>query len=555
MSRDGSGVYSTPPGTTAITNTPILSTPYNTNVADVAQDLNMPRPIVAGGTGASNAHDAMVALGGEIAAQVVTNFDSDPLVPGSFSAAVGATGAPVAGHAFTGIIYGDPSTQTIEARDLGDGKVPGTMYVRSKADGVWGPWAQATATVNAAKVDRAGDTMTGDLTLSYANPTVVFNALAAGQYRTILSATASIARWQVILGDESPESGGNAGSNFRIGSYTDAGATLGVPLAIERRTGVVTTGGNLTVGPPGVASTIQANASSPLVVKGGAGFPLYLRSDQNVTIADIPAVPVNFGIGPVNMSSGAAATSPTTGALTVNGGVGVGGNVYAGGMVISSAARVTTPANGYATTQYISGSAGIWDIGCWPDGNFKFQDSIAGLVNFTIARGGAVGLTGPMTVNNYINAGAKYAMPPLFAQVNIGYHGSDDYGIALRSNSDTGYAQNFLNASNNSIGSISTDASSVHYNSASDGRLKQDLRPFDAGPIIDALQTYDFAWKSTGNRNHGVIAQEAIEIWPDAVTHNEKEDWWGIDYSRFVPLLLQEIKDLRARVKQLETAQ
>ena len=63
MPRDGSGVYSTPPGTHGTPNTTILSANYNSNVDDVAADLNTPRPIVAGGTGATTAAGALTALG------------------------------------------------------------------------------------------------------------------------------------------------------------------------------------------------------------------------------------------------------------------------------------------------------------------------------------------------------------------------------------------------------------------------------------------------------------------------------------------------------------
>ena len=77
MPRDGLQQYAPPPGTNGITNYTIESTKYNGFVADVTQDLNLPRPIVAGGTGANNAHDAMIALSGETPMQgPVTNYDS-----------------------------------------------------------------------------------------------------------------------------------------------------------------------------------------------------------------------------------------------------------------------------------------------------------------------------------------------------------------------------------------------------------------------------------------------------------------------------------------------
>ena len=63
MPRDGSGIYTRPPGTNAVADTTIESTKYNANVADVETDLNAPRPIIAGGTGANNAVDAANNLG------------------------------------------------------------------------------------------------------------------------------------------------------------------------------------------------------------------------------------------------------------------------------------------------------------------------------------------------------------------------------------------------------------------------------------------------------------------------------------------------------------
>lgn len=51
MPRDGSGVFSVPPGTSASPNTTILSAPYNAFLADLEADLNAARPVTAGGTG------------------------------------------------------------------------------------------------------------------------------------------------------------------------------------------------------------------------------------------------------------------------------------------------------------------------------------------------------------------------------------------------------------------------------------------------------------------------------------------------------------------------
>ena len=107
---------------------------------------------------------------------------------------------------------------------------------------------------------------------------------------------------------------------------------------------------------------------------------------------------------------------------------------------------------------------------------------------------------------------------------------------------------------NTICGNISVaNANATSFNSGSDARLKTNAKSFDAGAIIDATNVYSFEWKNNlGLTAYGVFAQEAIDVFAPAITYDEKEDWWGVDYSKYVPLLLQEIKDLRARVAALE---
>jgi hypothetical protein len=150
MPRDGSGTYNKPfpdvePDTT------IESAVYNGFVNDVEQDLNTPRPIGSGGTGAESGPEALANIGGEMASQLVTNFDNHVWFPGSFRAAMTASGSPVADHAFSGWVYSSdppafpPSNQNVivEARDMTQTVPPGEpglLYTRAKRAGVWGAW-------------------------------------------------------------------------------------------------------------------------------------------------------------------------------------------------------------------------------------------------------------------------------------------------------------------------------------------------------------------------------------------------------------------------------
>jgi len=147
MPRDPSGQYTYPTGIEGEADQTIVSSDYNSLLLDIQQDLNAARPIIAGGTGATNAFDAQMALHGDVAYQLVTNFASHVFVSGSFYCASSASDSPVSGHAFSGICYtSDPAVvppalpananMVIEARDATDNK----RYIRRKTGGVWGSW-------------------------------------------------------------------------------------------------------------------------------------------------------------------------------------------------------------------------------------------------------------------------------------------------------------------------------------------------------------------------------------------------------------------------------
>jgi hypothetical protein len=102
----------------------------------------------------------------------------------------------------------------------------------------------------------------------------------------------------------------------------------------------------------------------------------------------------------------------------------------------------------------------------------------------------------------------------------------------------------------------------VAYNTTSDYRAKNITGPLeDAGSTIDALKVYTGKMKDASVERPMLIAHEAQEVVPYAVTGEKdavKEDgtpkYQQIDVSSLVPLLIAEIQDLRARVAQLEGA-
>jgi len=108
---------------------------------------------------------------------------------------------------------------------------------------------------------------------------------------------------------------------------------------------------------------------------------------------------------------------------------------------------------------------------------------------------------------------------------------------------------------NGVIGSIQTAGSATSYNTSSDQRLKENIADADdAGSKIDAVQVRKFDWKVDGShQDYGMIAQELIEVAPEAVSAPaDPDEMMGVDYSKLVPMLIKEIQQLRQRVAQLE---
>lgn len=148
-------------------------------------------------------------------AQYVTAQLSGSSLPSAFGAKANATALGVAGSAnnlgtFTGSII--PDNQTAKAA------------------------IQAVETAVEGKASKAGDTFTGDVTVSGSVARAITVDAPAGQIKQIRFRSDSLNRW-VVTTTNSAESGGNSGANLYFKRYSDAGTFLGDSLILARDTG------------------------------------------------------------------------------------------------------------------------------------------------------------------------------------------------------------------------------------------------------------------------------------------------------------------------------
>jgi hypothetical protein len=99
---------------------------------------------------------------------------------------------------------------------------------------------------------------------------------------------------------------------------------------------------------------------------------------------------------------------------------------------------------------------------------------------------------------------------------------------------------------------VSESGFAKQFVSLSDKTLKTNIKPFFT-TINDVLklEPRTFNWTTTHEPDLGFIAQDVHAVWPQLVMQNPNGTL-GLAYSRFVPLLLESIRELDARLKKVE---
>ena len=224
-----------------------------------------------------------------------------------------------------------------------------------------------------------GGTLTGPLTIN-ATP-LTLNAPAgqwsavtmsrqAGQGAQIAAYTGVAQRWGVVVADNAPEVGANAGSNFDIISCNDAGTYLDTPVSINRATGVVNFSRNPTINGaslPYVRLTGDT-MSGPLAV-GGAGLSYPGIGGAFVTHRTAFGWDNNFIVAAVDGTYvGQLATVGWSNTLVGNY-LPLSGGTLSGGLTIN-AGLIVAAASGFRSSVWF---AGVGDFINFWDGRSRYR--------------------------------------------------------------------------------------------------------------------------------------------------------------------------------------
>jgi hypothetical protein len=121
-------------------------------------------------------------------------------------------------------------------------------------DGNTSQWISTNGVSTGSYLPTIGGTLTGDLTINKASPSLYLNKATVSDWATIQSSMAGNLNWVMTLGD------GTAAADFTLTSYDDAGVYRSTPLRVDRFNGYMTVNG-------GSQATIEARAQYQAAMK------------------------------------------------------------------------------------------------------------------------------------------------------------------------------------------------------------------------------------------------------------------------------------------------
>jgi predicted nucleic acid-binding Zn-ribbon protein len=372
-------------------------------------------------------------------------------------------------------------------------------------------------------------------------------------------------------------------------------------------TGAVVIGNGLAVGGNLFTNAIYSDnhyfANGTTITTPAGGTNTMMQFNDSTNFSGATYLQYIKASGNLVSNSTTTSTSATTGAIVVGGGIGIGGNLNVSGTINGAhngTVGATTASTGVFTT--LTATSGYQGAASGPfngtvgastantgafttvtasstlgvSGTANFAGTVtAATINATSMGNAATSLTGTIQTASQTNVTAVGTLTSLAVSGLVtltGGAGSDqirmqnggDLVIYNGDNSGTTRLYCDVNGVLNVSGEIRASNNITAYYS-SDRRLKENIIPI-ANPLVklNKINGVNFNWneseiaKRGGEDGYyvrkadvGVIAQEIQEVIPEAVATRE-DGTLAVNYEKIIPLLIEAIKELNAKVEKLE---
>jgi len=139
------------------------------------------------------------------------------------------------------------------------------------------------------------------------------------------------------------------------------------------------------------------------------------------------------------------------------------------------------------------------------------------------------------------------------AWMSVQRNASTGYSLHVTKNNPAGGGLIYFALGGASPGYITTTSTSVSYISASDIRLKENIKTTHFG-IADLMKIkvadYSFISDKTHRIQTGFLAQDLYKIYPDAVAvgNEATKTPWGVDYGKVTPLIVKAVQEQEVKI-------
>lgn len=210
---------------------------------------------------------------------------------------------------------------------------------------------------------------------------------------------------------------------------------------------------------------------------------------------------------------------------------------------LSGSAGITNANLANSTISGISLGSNLNDL------SFGFYLTSSGSYNGSTARTVSVAGTSLNTANTIVarDVSGDFTAGTISASV---FNATTDDAFRISGTTVINSSRNLINVVHGNFSGIVT---ATDFNSTSDQILKTNIKTVEnAVDIVNNLRGVSFDWKETGKGSYGVIAQELEQILPELV---KQGDIKSVNYNGLVGVLIEAVKELSARVEELESKQ